>query len=79
MKKKNTVEEDDLLPEYDFGQMPIIKRGPGHLNKENVIRMTRVTLAPDVAEVFPDDEAVNQALRTLIRLNQSQSAPAPAA
>jgi hypothetical protein len=75
MKKKNSnesieMEDDDLLPEYDFDNMPIIKRGPGHSNK-NLVRMTRVTLDTDVAAVFPDDEAVNHALRTLMRLNQN--------
>lgn len=83
MKKKNTnesieVEEDDVLPEYDFDNMPIIKRGPGHFNKD-VVRMTRVTLDSDVAEVFSNDEAVNQALRTLIRLNQIQRDALPTA
>ena len=83
MKKKNInedieAEENDLLPEYDFDDMPIIKRGPGHFNKD-VVRMTRVTLDTDVAEVFPNDEAVNQALRTLIRLNQIQREALPAA
>jgi hypothetical protein len=79
MKKKSMAEEDEMLPEYDFDQMPIIKRGPGHQNKENVVRMTRVTLDSDVAEIFPDDESVNQALRTLMRLTQAQSKSAPAA
>ncbi|MDX2040621.1 MAG: hypothetical protein SF097_05195 [Acidobacteriota bacterium] len=83
MKKKNIneaveTEEDDILPEYDFDNMPIIKRGPGHLNKD-LVRMTRVTLDTDVAEVFPDDDAVNQALRTLMRLSQRQREVAPAA
>jgi hypothetical protein len=31
-----------------------------------------VRLAPDVAEVFSDSEAVNEALRTLIRLSKAQ-------
>lgn len=31
-----------------------------------------VRLAPDVAEVFSDSEAVNEALRTLIRLSRAQ-------
>lgn len=70
-KKIIEAEDDDLLPEYDFDNMPIIKRGPGHTNRD-LIRITRVTLDTDVAEVFPNDEAVNQALRTLIRLNQMQ-------
>lgn len=79
MKKKSIAEDDDMLPEYDFDQMPIIKRGPGHQNKENIVRMTRVTLDSDVAEIFPDDEAVNQALRTLMRLTQTRSESASAA
>ena len=28
-----------------------------------------VLLSPDVAEIFPDSEAVNEALRTLVRLS----------
>ena len=81
MTKKSTAEEeeDEMLPEYDFDQMPIIKRGPGHQNKVNLVRMTRVTLDSDVAEIFPNDEAVNQALRTLMRLAQTQSESASVA
>jgi len=33
-----------------------------------------VLLAPDVAEVFPNDEAVNEALRLLIRIAKTQAA-----
>ena len=79
MNEKSINEEDDMLPEYDLDALPIIARGPGHQLKEHIKRMTRVTLDPDVAEVFPDDQAVNQALRTLVRLSQAQTKSVPAA
>jgi hypothetical protein len=39
---------------------------------------TLVALSPDVAEFFPDSTAVNEALRTLVRLSgKTASLPAP--
>ena len=70
MKKKNTAqfdEEDDMLPKYDLRQMRVVKRGPGHQQKDSA-RIVRVTLDPDVAEVFGDEKAVNEALRTVLRV-----------
>ena len=60
--------EDDLRSEYDFSQMQIVARGPGRKSPTQTI----VHLAPDVAEVFPDDAAVNEALRLLIKLARTQ-------
>jgi hypothetical protein len=70
MKKRNTVkadENEDMLPEYDLRQMRIVKRGPGH-NRDNPERLVRVTLDPDIAEVFDSDQAVNEALRAFLQL-----------
>ncbi len=70
MSKKNTVKLDgpeDMLPEYDLEKMRIIKRGPGHAQK-NAARLVRVTIDSDVAQVFGDDRAVNEALRTFLRM-----------
>jgi hypothetical protein len=36
-----------------------------------------IRLAPDVAEVFPDSEAVNEALRFLIRITKENKPPTP--
>ena len=36
-------------------------------------------LAPDLLDVFPDSESVNEALRTLVRLTASMSAKTAAA
>ena len=55
---------DELEPEYDFSKLKVRKVGAGRkLSHENPI-----TLDVDVAKVFPDSEAVNQALRFLIRV-----------
>lgn len=57
--------DDDLRPEYDFTQLPVVARGQGRK------RSTRtVQLDPDVAAMFPDSGAVNEGLRLLMRLIQ---------
>jgi hypothetical protein len=74
MKKKprTTGDDEELVPHYDFKQMPIIARGPGYQRRAKLVKMTRVTLDPDIEPFFPDDQAVNEALRTLIRLVSEQ-------
>jgi len=72
MNEKNISERDEMLPEYDLDQLPIIARGPGHEHRADLQRMTRISLAPDVARAFPDEEAVNQALRLLMRVAKAQ-------
>ncbi len=71
MKKEVENEtEDDLRPEYDFAQM---KGGVRGKYVERYRQGTNlVLLDPDVAQAFPDDEAVNQALRMLIQVAQRQ-------
>lgn len=63
--------DDDLRPEYDFTQLPVIERGQGRK------RFTRtVQLDSDVAAMFPDSAAVNEGLRLLMRLiKQTSSEP----
>ena len=69
MKKKSvTIEAEELLPHYDFKQMPIVKRGPGYQRRGQTGAGMRVTLDPELVPFFPDEQAVNEALRTLIRL-----------
>ncbi|MEZ4658726.1 MAG: hypothetical protein R2911_14240 [Caldilineaceae bacterium] len=65
MKKDETV-SDELRTEYhreDFGKMVRGKYAARMRESSNV-----VVLAPDVAEAFPNAEAVNQALRELLNL-----------
>ena len=66
MKKMISELEDDLRPEYDFRKLRVVARGPGRKAPHE----TTVSLAPDVAQAFPDSDAVNEALRFLIRMTR---------
>ena len=59
-------ESDELRPEYD---LPVLKEGVRGKYAERYRAGTNlVLLAPDVAAVFPDDRAVNEALRLVIKI-----------
>ncbi len=61
--------EDELREEYDLSKMEGGVRGKyAERCKEG---SNIVLLAPDVAEVFPDADAVNEALRMLIKAAKS--------
>ena len=60
MNKKSRV--DELRAEYDLTSLRVVKRGPG---REPNLKL--IVLEDDVAAVFPTSDAVNEALRTLIR------------
>ena len=64
MKKVKNEMDDELRPEYDLRNLRVRKVGPQRTGFGSQF----VQLAPDVAEVFPDAEAVNEALRLLIRV-----------
>jgi hypothetical protein len=68
MKTRSKGEKaDELRPEYDLGK--ILKGGVQGKYADRYREGTNlVLLAPDVAEAFPTDEAVNEALRLMIRL-----------
>ena len=70
MKKKSKDETaDELRPEYDLASL--LKEGVrGKYAKRYEQGTNLVLLAPDVAEVFPTDEAVNEALRLVIQLTR---------
>jgi hypothetical protein len=57
--------KDDLRPEYDFSKLTLVAEGPGRRAKGETVE-----IAPDVARVFPTAEAVNEALRFLIRIGR---------
>lgn len=60
----NNPADDDLRPEYDLAKLKGGVRGK-HL--ERYQKGTNLALlAPDVRAAFPTDEAVNQALRSLL-------------
>ena len=70
MKKVKREMEDELRPEYDLRSLQVRKVGPGRKGFGEMVR-----LEPDVAEVFPDAEAVNEALRFLIRVTREKKPP----
>jgi len=66
MKKVKSEMTDELRPEYkrsDFGDIVRGKYANRIRHETNV-----VLLEPDIAEAFPNDEAVNKALRYLIEV-----------
>ena len=65
MKKANRKPTDELRPEYkrsDFGTLVRGKYAQKVAEATNV-----VVLEPQVAQAFPNDRAVNKALRGLLR------------
>ncbi len=64
MKKATKIQDDpDMLAEYDFS-----KGVRGKYVERLAAGSNIVVLSPDVAEVFPDSESVNEALRLLIKI-----------
>src|SRR5437764_943734 len=70
-------DSDDLRPEYDLSQLKGGVRGKYF--KRATAGTTLVLLEPDVAEAFPDAETVNQALRALVKIAQTQTKTVPTA
>ncbi len=58
--------EDQLRPEYDLRSLRVRKVG----SRRKSFGGVNIRLEPDVAEMFPDSEAVNEALRFLIRITK---------
>ena len=78
MKKKITENNDELLPEYDM--KTLLKGGVrGKYAKEYREGTNLVLLEPDVAKAFPDEKAVNDALRLVMKLTKVQKEAQPGA
>jgi hypothetical protein len=56
---------DELRPEYNFRELRGVVRGKYAEKYRERLRVVR--LAKDVAEAFPDEAAVNEALREFLR------------
>ena len=68
MPKRTDPDDYELHDEYDLSTMTVVARGryaPDRRVGKNV-----VLLAEDVAEAFPTDEAVNEALRLVLRISE---------
>ncbi len=68
-KRASGVDPDDILPEYDFSKgrrnQYAARMASGHI----------VVLEPDVAKVFPNASAVNEALKALAGIIRDHRAP----
>lgn len=73
MKKDNSGLEDELRSEYDLKSLRIRRLGSGRKSFGGTI----VRLEPDVAKMFPSADAVNEALRFLVRVTQENQLPVP--
>lgn len=75
MRKARDDERDpDMLGEYDFSKMVGVR---GKYAERFSAGSNVVVLEPDVAEVFPTSEAVNEALRTLTRIVRARIGKPP--
>lgn len=66
MKKISSQPVDELRPEYDFRAMKGAVRGKYARRMRAGANIA--LLEPEVAKAFPTDEAVNEALRTVLRV-----------
>lgn len=61
--KKKVKRDSEMLDEYDFSQGVRGKYAQRFAEGSNI-----VVLSSDVAEMFPDSESVNEALRALVKI-----------
>ncbi len=76
MKKKSRVEDaDELRPEYDLAGL--LSQGVLGKYAESYREGTNLALLePEIAQAFPTDEAVNEALRLVLQLTKVPHATA---
>ncbi len=67
MKKGKHTQKDELRPEYKLSDFPI-PMARGKYTKRMKESSNIVVIRPEVAAVFPNEEAVNSALLSLIEL-----------
>jgi len=71
MKKANKREmADELRPEYDLSKLKGGVRGKYAKRFQKGTNL--VLLSPDVAKYFPDEQSVNTALRSLVRIAKAE-------
>ena len=79
MKSNNNIQaeasplsDDELRPEYDLSQLQGGVRGKYAQRYKQGTNL--VLLDPDVADAFPTEDSVNEALRLLMRIAETQLA-----
>lgn len=69
MKKTTQALRDDLRPEYDFAAMTGGVRGKYARRVHAGTNI--VVIAPEVADAFPTEQAVNEALKGVLRTTRA--------
>lgn len=64
----NETDKDELQPHYDFDYS---KSKPNRFAEKYNRMVRRVGLAPDIADEFPTEDSVNDALREYIRITRT--------
>ena len=65
MKKKDDYE---LRDEYDLSKMTVLPKG--RYDPKRRVGSNVVLLEPEIAKAFPNDEAVNEALRLILEVTK---------
>ena len=67
MKKNSVKKQDDyeLREEYDLSKMTVLPKG--RFDPKRRIGSNVVVLEPEIPKAFPNDEAVNEALRLILK------------
>jgi hypothetical protein len=74
MKKASSKRlDDELRPEYDLSQLKGGVRGKYY--RQATAGTNLVLIEPELAEVFPDTESVNRALRLLVDAAEAAARP----
>ncbi|MBD2022330.1 hypothetical protein H6F43_19295 [Leptolyngbya sp. FACHB-36] len=73
MRRNEPDMKDELQSEYDLKSLRVRRLGP----ERRSFGETTVRLEPDVAAMFPNADAVNEALRFLIRVMRDNQLPVP--
>ena len=70
MKKNTTKKQDDyeLREEYELSKMTVLPRG--RFDPKRRVGSNVVILEPELAKAFPNDEAVNEALRLILEASK---------
>lgn len=76
--KKQTEPNDELRPEYDLKSL-LKGAVRGKYAQRYAEGTNLVLLEPDVAQAFPNEKSVNEALRLVMKLTKVQESPGRAA
>ena len=71
MPKPTDPDDYELRDEYDLAAMTVVPKG--RYDPKRRVGKNIVVLADDLADAFPTDESVNEALRLVLRISEVRS------